>query len=125
MAKVLASRLKKVLGHIISEEKNRFTPEREIIDDIITSTETICTITSERLKSMIIKLDVSKAYDQVQWDFLIDVLVRFGFSSQWINMIHFCITTPRYSVLVNGPICGFLKQLMVFDKEIIYPHLCL
>lgn len=51
---------------------------------------------------MIVKLDISKAYDNVEWCFLCKVMQAFGFSRQWINWIYECLSTPRFSILVNG-----------------------
>lgn len=49
-----------------------------------------------------IKTDMSKAYDRVQWDFILEVLVKLGFSSKWISLIMQCVTTVSYAVLING-----------------------
>lgn len=56
---------------------------------------------------MICKLDVEKAYDHVNWDFLIYMLQRCGFLSKWRSWIRFCISTMRFLVLINGCPSGF------------------
>ncbi|XP_059073624.1 uncharacterized protein LOC131874320 [Cryptomeria japonica] len=60
--KAIANRLKKILLKIISIEKNKFVPDREIANSIILASKTIHSIMSERKKAMIVKLDISKAY---------------------------------------------------------------
>jgi hypothetical protein len=49
-----------------------------------------------------IKLDMSKAYDRVEWHFLRDMMMRLGFSERWINLIMECVTTVSYRIKVNG-----------------------
>ncbi|KAL6141490.1 hypothetical protein ACLB2K_059778 [Fragaria x ananassa] len=49
-----------------------------------------------------LKLDMNKAYDRVEWDFLEATLVRFGFDRRWINFIMSCVTTVSFSIVLNG-----------------------
>ncbi|XP_057870875.1 secreted RxLR effector protein 78-like [Cryptomeria japonica] len=103
----MAERLKKLLLKLISENQNGFTPGREISDSIILVSEVIHSMHKENLNEMAIKLDVEKAYDRVLWNFLICVLKRFGFPSTWIKCIKQCISMVKFSILVNGNVCGF------------------
>lgn len=56
---------------------------------------------------MILKLDMEKAYDQVNWKFLMEVLERFGFGENFKKWILQCILTPNFFVMVNGEPKGF------------------
>ncbi|KAM5569502.1 hypothetical protein ABKV19_016829 [Rosa sericea] len=49
-----------------------------------------------------LKLDISKAYDRLEWPFLHSILVKLGFSPRWINMVMSCVTSVSYSILVQG-----------------------
>ena len=49
-----------------------------------------------------LKLDVSKAYDMVEWSFLEQIMLRMEFSRRWVDLIMNCITTVSFSVIVNG-----------------------
>nr|GEW81074.1 RNA-directed DNA polymerase, eukaryota, reverse transcriptase zinc-binding domain protein [Tanacetum cinerariifolium] len=51
---------------------------------------------------MIFKVDFEKAYDSVRWDFIDDILRRFGFGEKWCKWIQSCLNSSRGSVLVNG-----------------------
>nr|GFB65619.1 RNA-directed DNA polymerase, eukaryota, reverse transcriptase zinc-binding domain protein [Tanacetum cinerariifolium] len=55
---------------------------------------------------MIFKVDFKKAYDSVRWDYLDDVLNKFGFGSKWRNWIHNCLNSSKGSILVNGSPTG-------------------
>ncbi|XP_059446599.1 uncharacterized protein LOC132178161 [Corylus avellana] len=51
---------------------------------------------------MAIKLDMSKAYNRVEWRFLEAAMGQLGFYPQWIRLVMMCVTTVQYAVLVNG-----------------------
>ena len=51
---------------------------------------------------MALKLDMSKAYDWVEWVFLEKIMLRMGFSPRWISLISGCIRSVTYSILLNG-----------------------
>ena len=57
---------------------------------------------------MALKLDMSKAYDKVEWAFLEKFLLKMGFEGSWVALIMECITTITYSILVNGEPNGLI-----------------
>lgn len=85
VTKVISNRLKPILNHIISEEQSGFVPRRSIVEGIIIAHEAIHIVRLAKVDRMLIKLDIRKAYDMVDWEFLFQVLNRFGFSESWIN----------------------------------------
>jgi len=105
IAKVLANRLKVVLPHVISTEQSAFIPGRLITDNILVAFETLHTMDT-RLQGkegfMALKLDMSKAYDRIEWGFLEAILYKLGFAPRWIQLLMTCVRTVTYSILING-----------------------
>ena len=58
---------------------------------------------------MALKLDMSKAYEEVEWIFLEQIILRMGFREAWVASTMECITTVSYSILVNGEPKGLIK----------------
>jgi hypothetical protein len=109
ISKVLANRLKLILNSIISPVQSAFIPGRLITDNVLAAYETLHTMQSRmggKKGYMAVKLDMSKAYDRVEWRFLEAVMDRMGFASRWIHLIMMCVTSVQYAVMINGKPCG-------------------
>lgn len=105
IAKVLANRTKHLLDGLISENQSAFVPGRLITDNIMLAFEThhfLKKKTQGREGYAALKLDLSKAYDRVEWGFFRAVLLKFGFSQTWVKLIITCVSTVDYSILFGG-----------------------
>ncbi|KAL6345965.1 hypothetical protein AAG906_025245 [Vitis piasezkii] len=102
VAKVLANRLKKVLGKVVSMDQNAFVRGRQILDASLIANEVVDFWYKRKEKGLICKLDIEKAYDSINWNFLMKVLQKMGFGSRWMEWIWWCISTAKFSILVNG-----------------------
>lgn len=110
LSKVMINRMKPLMDSIISEEQIGFVPGRSILDGVIVAQEVINTLQSTNRPGMIIKLDILKARDNVDWRFLCKIMQAFGFAKQWINWVYECISTPKFSILINGKPPGFFSS---------------
>nr|GEX94766.1 RNA-directed DNA polymerase, eukaryota [Tanacetum cinerariifolium] len=79
IAKILANRFVCVLGDIVNEVQSAFIAERQILDGPFILNDVLQWCKLKKKQSLIFKVEFEKAYDSVRWDFLNDVLKKFGF----------------------------------------------
>ena len=104
-SKAIANRLKKILATIISDMQSAFVNGRLIIDNVIVAFEVMHHISQKkegRVGEMALKLDISKAYDRVEWECLDKIMEKLGFDGKWRGLIMKCVTTITYAVRING-----------------------
>ncbi|CAL9007242.1 unnamed protein product [Prunus brigantina] len=105
ISKILANRLKPLLAVIISPQQSAFIPGRQIQDNILLAHEAFHALKlrkKTKIYEMGVKLDMNKAYDRIEWDFLKQVLEKMGFDEMWVRLVMRCITSVRLTVLLNG-----------------------
>lgn len=96
IAKMLANRMKPVLLSIISPQQSAFVAGRQIQDNSIIAYEVLHHMRSKRYGSTwvaALKIDISKAYNRLEWGFLKDVMLQMGFSPVWTNLIMNCVSS--------------------------------
>jgi hypothetical protein len=105
ICKCIANRLRPILDEIIAPTQSAFIPGRMITDNALMAFECIFALQNNSNKSgklCAYKLDLSKAYDRVDWTFLEGTMRKMGFAEKWINWIMSCVTSVRYAVRLNG-----------------------
>lgn len=127
ITKTIANRVKGSLPEIISDTQSAFLPGRFITNNVMMAFEIFHTIKNKRRGtkgSMAIKLDMSKAYDIVEWDFLVAIMLKLGFSHPPVHLIMSCVRTVSYSVIVNGcPSDPFVSERGLRQGDPLSPYL--
>ncbi|XP_028066993.1 uncharacterized protein LOC114269841 [Camellia sinensis] len=110
IAKILANRIKKVLPDVIDSVQSAFVQGRRISDNIFLSQELMRGYhRGSGSPRCAMKFNIMKAYDNVRWDFIFDTLAGMGFHSSMIGWIRACITSPSFSICINGELCGYFR----------------
>lgn len=102
IATLIEKRLKPLLPSIMSPEQTGFVEGQQILDGLVVTQEMVHSLNQNKQRGMMIKLDLSKAYDRLSWRYLRMVLEAYGFEKRWIEWIYSMISTPIFSILVNG-----------------------
>uniref|UniRef100_A0A251VRU4 Putative RNA-directed DNA polymerase, eukaryota, Reverse transcriptase zinc-binding domain protein n=1 Tax=Helianthus annuus TaxID=4232 RepID=A0A251VRU4_HELAN len=102
VSKVLANRLKKVLDSVISDSQSAFLGGRYILDGPLIINEVCSWLKKSKRRAMMFKIDFEKAYDNINWKFVVDILRQMGFGQKWCNWVWGVLCSARASVLVNG-----------------------
>ena len=111
ISKVIANRLKIILPNVISNAQSAFVPNRLITDKTTVAYELLHRLQNRRKGRkghMAVKLDISKAYDWVEWTFLQRMMVKLGFDPNWVHLAMETVTMASYSILINGEPRGFV-----------------
>lgn len=101
-SKIIASRLKVLLPLIISPEQTGYVEDRQITDGIILTHEIIHSLKQTKKPGMLLKIDLSKAFDSLSWVFIKKKLNAFGFDPSWIRWVMSLISSSFFLVLING-----------------------
>ncbi|CAM8985571.1 unnamed protein product [Rhodiola kirilowii] len=105
VTKVLANRLQYCLPEIISQSQSAFVKGRLITDNVLVAQELDNYIKHRKQGQdtyVSLKIDMSKAYDRMEWIFLEKMLIGLGFDETWVSRVMACVRTVTYRVKING-----------------------
>ncbi|XP_058784295.1 uncharacterized protein LOC131659071 [Vicia villosa] len=109
ISKLLAGRMKSVLGKLVSKNQTAFVPGRNIAGGVLVVNEVLDLAKRKKRRCLVIKVDFEKAYDRVSWSFLRFVLIKMGFGARWLRWMEGCVFTSSLSVIINGSVTKDFK----------------
>nr|GEV83316.1 hypothetical protein [Tanacetum cinerariifolium] len=110
ISRIISNRMKDSLSSLVSLNQSAFVPGRCISDNILLTQELMHNYHLDRsTPTCAFKVDIQKAYDIVDWKFLKDVLIGFGFHPCMIGWIMECGTSISFSLNINGNLHGYFK----------------
>ncbi|KAL2922219.1 LINE-1 retrotransposable element ORF2 protein [Bienertia sinuspersici] len=111
ITKVLCSRLRMVLPSLISLNQGAFVQDRYIVHNILVCQDLIRHYGRRNNRpSCMIKLDLRKAYDTVEWGFIEEMMTVLGFPDHFIALVMMCVSSPTFSLVINGCSEGFFPS---------------
>ncbi|GKV43678.1 hypothetical protein SLEP1_g50939 [Rubroshorea leprosula] len=126
ISKILVNRMKPVLDSIMLPCQASFVPGRKGIDNVLILQELVYFFSKKKGKDgdMIVKLDLEKAYDRLEWSFIREALMLFKLPANFISLILSCMSSSSISILVNGERTNsFLPSRGIRQGDPISPYL--
>jgi hypothetical protein len=101
-AKALAVRLAPFMHELVWPNQSAFICGRAIHDNFRTMQSTTKWLHARRRSSILLKIDIAKAFYTVSWPFLIELLHHLGLSQRWLNWVSILLSTASTKILLNG-----------------------
>lgn len=111
ISKILATRLAKVLPKLVDEEQAGFVQGRSIAQHVVLAQELIRDLDRKvKEANIVLKLDISKAYDRLEWRFLLRAMEAFGFSAASRDLVYRNICNIWCQFRINGETHGHFRS---------------
>jgi hypothetical protein len=102
LTKVMARRLAPRMDDLVDKNQTAFIRGRCIQDNFLLVKESVKLLHRRNIPSLLLKIDVAKAFDSISWSFLLSILRQHGFGPRWLRWITLLLRTANTSVLING-----------------------
>ncbi|XP_074283121.1 uncharacterized protein LOC141607666 [Silene latifolia] len=110
ISKLLCNRLALVLLDIIHENQGAFVKGRSIIENVLICQDIVHLYARKAVTPRcLFKIDLQKAYDTIEWEFIEQMLHGLNFPQHFIQLVMQCVTTPTYTLSLNGSNFGYFK----------------
>lgn len=104
-AKVIVNRMSELLNFCVHESQGAFILGCQISGNVLIAYKLLNILkhkNGEKKGNFTLKLDLSKTYDRVEWDFLAGMMLKLGFHVDWITLVMRCVVPITYTVGING-----------------------
>ncbi|KAL4309415.1 hypothetical protein GQ457_01G025780 [Hibiscus cannabinus] len=111
--KAPVNKLKPILHVCINDNQGAFVPGRLISDNILIAHENFHALKSLKYgpkSGVALKLDMEKAYNKVEWNFLNEIMIKMGFDEVFVKLIMKCISIVTYHVRINDDSLVFIRN---------------
>lgn len=116
----MVHRIKPLIPDLISYNQGAFVPGRKVTDNVIVAQELIASFKRKKKSNfgwMMIKIDLEKAFDKLNWNFIQSTLHAFGFPISWIDMMMNSISSVNHSIILNDGLTNPFFLNVALDKE--------
>ncbi|XP_020258369.1 uncharacterized protein LOC109834759 [Asparagus officinalis] len=108
ITKIIATRIQGVMGYLISDAQSAFIKGRLISSNILLAHEIVKHYGRKHSSPRaILNIDLRKEFDTISWEFIREMLIGLKFSENMISWIMECISTPKFSISINGILHGY------------------
>jgi hypothetical protein len=108
--KIISNRMLPLLSDLVSLNQSAFIPSKNISENVLLAQEIVRDYHKDKGNPRCtLKVDLMKAYDSINWDFMMHSLHCFGFPKKFLRWIKECITSPRFTICLNGTLVGYFE----------------
>ena len=100
LSKILALRLAPKLNELVDKNQNAFIRSRAIQDNFKYIQRALVLIRKKKIPTLLLKLDISKAFDTLSWPFLLEVMQARGFGHRYV--VPMDLSAPVNSVVQDN-----------------------
>ncbi|XP_062094228.1 uncharacterized protein LOC133800288 [Humulus lupulus] len=110
ISKILCNRLTSILPKLVNQNQGAFVKNRSLAHNVLILQDLLKGYNRKRISPRcLMKIDISKAYDSIDWDFLENLLNAYKFPGRFIRWIMICLRGSSYCILMNGQLQGSFK----------------
>ena len=100
--KILTTRLQREIAELVALEQTGFVKGRSIAENFVHAAELVQVCHKRKAPTLVLKLDFAKAFDTVNWRFLLSLLQHLGFSRRWLDWISLILSSASTKIILNG-----------------------